>query len=97
MEINIPLKYQNDVETAVKLLKEEGCDSVFLFGSLVTGDFNEESDIDLGVTGLCPRKYIRTCCKLDKVIINDYDLVDFDENIEMFNFLCSINEVIKIG
>ena len=97
MELAIPIRYKKDIEVAVNLLKEEGCESVYLYGSLVTGDFHIESDIDLGVFGLCPRKYIRTCCKLDKLLENEYDLVDFDENIDMYNFLCSINEVFKIG
>ena len=97
MDFKIPENFQKDIETAVNLLKKEGCESIYLFGSLVTGDFHEESDIDIGVTGLCPRKYIRTCCELDRVIKNDYDLVDFDENIEMFNFLSSLNEVVRIG
>jgi len=33
----IPLKYQEDIRKASNFLKNEGCESIFLFGSIVTG------------------------------------------------------------
>jgi len=47
MELNIPSKYKKDVETAASLLKDEGCQSIYLFGSLVTGKIHQNSDIDI--------------------------------------------------
>jgi predicted nucleotidyltransferase len=52
MKLNIPAKYQNDIEIATNLLKNEGCQSIFLFGSLVTGKARDDSDIDIGIKGL---------------------------------------------
>ena len=49
MELNIPQKYKNDVEKAPSLLKSEGCEAVYLFGSLVTGNIRDDSDIDIGI------------------------------------------------
>ena len=49
MQHIIPKKYQKDIEIATNLLKDEGCKSVFLFGSLVTGKNHEFSDIDIGI------------------------------------------------
>jgi len=97
MDFQIPSKYQQDINNAVNLLKDEGCKSVYLFGSLVTGNLHENSDLDFGVMGLCPRKYFQTCTKLYKVLENDFDLIDFDENIGLFKMLLSIDEVVKIG
>jgi len=77
--------------------KEEGCTAIFLFGSLVTGKYSDSSDIDLGIMGLPPRKYIRTYSKLNNIIKNRFDLTDFDENIDLYNMLYSIGEVEKIG
>jgi predicted nucleotidyltransferase len=37
MELNIPQKYRQDIDNAASLLKNEGCEAVFLFGSLVMG------------------------------------------------------------
>jgi len=85
-----------DIEKASRCLKEEGCTEVFLFGSLVTGKYTDLSDIDLGIMGLPPRKYIRTYSKLNNIIKNKFDLIDFDENRDLYNLLCSIGEVEKI-
>jgi predicted nucleotidyltransferase len=97
MEINVPLKYRNDIEIATNLLKNEGCESIYLFGSLVTGKIHKNSDIDLGIKGLPPKKFIRVYSKLDNNLSNNVDLVDFDENSEFFDLLDSLGEVIEIG
>ena len=93
----IPEKYRLDIEKATSLLKEEGCSEIFLFGSLVTGKYTATSDIDLGVTGLPPRKYIRTCSKLSNILESEFDLVDFDENEKLYKLLHSIGEIVKVG
>ncbi|MCL2063414.1 MAG: nucleotidyltransferase domain-containing protein [Candidatus Cloacimonetes bacterium] len=97
MELNIPLKYQKDIETAVDFLKSEGCQSVYLFGSLVTGDIHDSSDIDIGIKGLPVGNFIRVYAKLDNKVVNDVDLVDFDAQDKFFELLNSIGEVVKIG
>lgn len=43
---NLPLSYQSDIKKATKILKENGATEVFIFGSIVNGKFNENSDID---------------------------------------------------
>jgi len=80
MEYNVPLKYREDIEIAANLLKNEGCQSVYLFGSLVTGKIHQNSDIDIGIKGLPPEKFIRVYAKLDNNLTNAVDLVDFDVN-----------------
>jgi len=93
----IPLKYQEDIEKAIILLKDEGCKSIFLFGSMVTGKIHDESDIDIGITGLSPQNFFRVYAHLDRQLKNKVDLVDFDENEDFFSLLNSLGEVVKIG
>jgi predicted nucleotidyltransferase len=98
MEVtNIPQRYQDDVELAVNYLKGEGCSAVYLFGSIVTGKIHDDSDIDIGVKGLPPKKFIRTYSILNDKLSNKIDLVDFDINISFFELLNSLGEVEKIG
>jgi len=97
MELNIPLKYQKDIETATKFLKNEGCQSVFLFGSMVTGKIHQNSDIDIGIKGLPPGNFFRVYAQLDSNISNEVDLVDFDANYKFYDLLSSIGEVVEIG
>ena len=97
MTINIPHQYQKDIEIAANLLKNEGCQSVYLFGSLVTGKIHQNSDIDIGIKGLPPEKFIRVYAKLDNSLSNVVDLVDFDENYKFYDLLTSLGEVMEIG
>ena len=96
-ELNIPKKYQKDIKTAVEILKSEGCQSVYLFGSPVTGKVHEHSDIDIGIKGLPKGKFFRTRVKVDRSIENNIDILDFDCNQDYFLLLKKIGEVVKIG
>jgi predicted nucleotidyltransferase len=91
----IPVKYQDDIKKAADLLKGEGC-SVFLFGSMVTGEIGKNSDIDIGISGLPPKKFFRVYADLDKKTSNKIDLVDFDMHKDFYNLLNSLGEVVKI-
>jgi len=93
----IPKNYQDDIQKAAFLLKNEGCKDVFLFGSLVTGKFHQNSDIDIGITGLNPKKFFRVYASLDKELSNRVDLVDFDSRHDFYSLLDSLGEVVKIG
>ena len=98
MEIErIPIKYREDIRKATNLLKNEGCRNVFLFGSLVKGKIHENSDIDIGISGLPPQKYLKVYAQLDKEISSKVDLVDFDANADFYSLLNSIGEVVTIG
>jgi predicted nucleotidyltransferase len=97
MGLIIPPKYQKDIDTATNFLKNEGCQSIYLFGSLVTGKIHQNSDIDIGIKGLPPEKFIRVYAKLDKNLSNTVDLVDFDENDKFYNLLNSLGEIVEIG
>jgi predicted nucleotidyltransferase len=97
MEFNLPLKYRKDIEVATNLLKNEGCSSVYLFGSMVTGRTHENSDIDIGIKGLPPERFFRVYAELDNNVSNEVDLVDFDENNKLYNLLHSLGELVEIG
>jgi len=97
MNVNIPQKYQKDIEVATNLLKKEGCQSIYLFGSLVTGKNHDDSDIDIGIKGLPKGKFFETCAKVYFAMDNEIDIVDFDKNFDFYTMLNSIGEVIQIG
>ena len=97
MELNIPQKYRQDIENATNLLKKEGCEAVFLFGSLVTGKIHDDSDIDIGIKGLPKGKFFEVYSRLYFDIENKIDLVDFDLNSDFYSMLNSIGEVVQIG
>jgi predicted nucleotidyltransferase len=49
---------ESDLERIVNLLvRRFGAERIIVFGSLVRGDFSDESDIDLAVEGIARRDY----------------------------------------
>ena len=97
MKLNIPQKYQRDIEIAINILKNEGCQSIYLFGSLVTGKSHGESDIDIGIKGLPKGKFFEVYSRLYFDLENNIDLVNFDTNFDFYSMLDRIGEVIQIG
>ena len=93
---NIPKKYINDIRKALDLLKNEGCKTVYLFGSMVTGKIHDHSDIDIGIKGLPSNKFFSVYSKLYWNLDNNFSLVDFDNDNSLYSLLVKHNEVIVI-
>ena len=68
-----------------------------MFGSLVTGKIHDKSDIDIGIKGLPKGKFFATCAKVYFALNNDIDIVDFDNNDELYSLLNRLGEVVEIG
>lgn len=56
--------------------REFGVKRVYLFGSLLSGEVNPHSDIDLAVEGLSPAVYYRAWARLERETDIPVDLVD---------------------
>ena len=97
MDLNIPQKYKKDLNTAIDILKKEGCTSIYLFGSLVTGTIHAKSDIDIGIKGLPKGKFVETYAKIYNALENNVDVIDFDKNYDLFNLLNKLREVVEVG
>lgn len=68
----------------------------YLFGSLVRGEITSSTDIDIGIQGLSPEIFFRVFDQLSEAVDSPLDLVDFDEQIDFFKMLNSVEEVIQI-
>jgi predicted nucleotidyltransferase len=95
--MRFPERYQKEILAARDLLKAEGCKKVYVFGSMVTGNMQENSDLDIGISGLPPEKFFKVYAKLDQSLNTAVDLVDFDESRDFFSLLNRLNEVVQIG
>jgi predicted nucleotidyltransferase len=93
----IPEKYRRDIEGAALMLKNEGCESVYLFGSMVTGKAHQNSDIDIGIKGFPKGMFFKIYSKLYFTFDSKIDLVDFDKNPDFYALLDKLGEVVKIG
>ena len=78
---------KRDIETAARILKEEGAKEVYLFGSAATGKLRPESDIDLAVRGLPPERFFPAMSAVVFAISVPFDLVDLDERNPFTEYL----------
>lgn len=92
----LPQTYQNDIQRAVQILKEAGCNEIFLFGSLVSGRHQIGSDIDLAVAGCPSGKFFSLLGQLMLELEHPVDLVSLDSQSELAEHLRQTGELIKI-
>lgn len=93
----LPSRYKEDIEKAVKILKNEGCKEVYLFGSLAEGNINEDSDIDLAIKGCPSGKYFNLIGKLMLELDHSIDLVNLDKDDDFASFLIREGELLYVS
>jgi predicted nucleotidyltransferase len=100
MKLNVselPRSVQEDIQRAVRILKEEGCSEVFLFGSAATGEFNEMSDLDIAIRG-CPKgRFFDILAKLFMSLSRPVDLVKLDSEDLFAQYLQKQGELLRVG
>ena len=67
------------VREAAAALKAAGAREVYVFGSAARDAMDDESDIDLAVTGLPPGLFYRAMGQARRILKRPVDLVDLDE------------------
>lgn len=85
------------IRIAAEVLKAEGAREVYLFGSLAKGRERPDSDIDLAVSGLPPRKFFHAMARAHRAIGRPMDLIDLDENTPFVQFLREHDELRLVG
>jgi predicted nucleotidyltransferase len=79
---------KGQIEQAAEVLKQFGAKEVYVFGSAVTGEMDEYSDIDLAVSGLPAKEFFRAWSKAgDRIPRRELDLVDLDDDRPFTKYL----------
>lgn len=95
---NLSISYKRDIKKAIKILKENNLKEIVIFGSLVNGNYNEISDIDISVRGLSQDKFYKVASILLFELENEFDLIDLDDEQNRFSqILLKIGELLKVG
>jgi predicted nucleotidyltransferase len=92
----VPESHRRDIETAVTILKREGCKEIYLFGSLVHGDFSDASDIDLAVKGLQKKKYFKILGKLMMALDHSVDLINLEKKDRFSALLIKKGSLLRV-
>lgn len=86
-----------DIERAVKILRDEGCREIYLFGSIVTGNAQPDSDLDIGIRDYPRERFFHIYGRLLTELEHNADLIDFGHLAAMFEVLSEIGEVRRIA
>ena len=76
--IKLPEEIEKDINIAKEILLREGVLEIYIFGSLVEGEFTENSDIDIATIGLREDRYFKIYGELLEKMNRDFDLVGLD-------------------
>lgn len=77
-EASLPESHRQDIERAVRILREGGCTEVLLFGSAAEGRLKPGSDLDIAVRGCPPGSYFALLGRLLRELDHPVDLVMLD-------------------
>lgn len=95
--LSVPETVREDIERAVRILKEGGCTHIFLFGSAAKGRIEDRSDLDLAVRGCPPDRFFGLLGRLLWELDRPVDLVDLDAQDAFAQYLQSRGELIQVG
>ncbi len=95
--VKVPESHRKDIETAVDILKGEGCSEIYLFGSLVHGDSSDKSDVDLAVKGLEKRNYFKILGKLMMALDHPVDLINLEKKDRFSALLLKKGELLRVA
>jgi predicted nucleotidyltransferase len=93
----IPKAYKNDVKKAIAILIKKGCKEIYLFGSLVHGDYSDSSDIDIAVTGIPKGDFFEIFGELMMSLDHRIDLINLEKRTRFVDLLKSKGELVRVA
>ncbi len=97
MKFIIPQIFRKDITNAIKILKSLGCTEIYLFGSIVKGDYRKNSDIDIAIKDCPPDKFYYAIGKLLLSLDHSIDLVDINHEKKLFKLLKEDKELVRVA
>ena len=93
----LPGEYRGDVEKAIHILTGEGCNEIYLFGSLANGKTSPTSDIDLAVKGLRDNIFFEVLGKLLMTLNHPVDLLSLEDENRFVALLKKRGELVRVA
>lgn len=92
----IPKTYKDDVKKAITILTGKGCKEIYLFGSLVHGDYSDRSDIDIAVTGIPRGDFFEIFGELMMSLDHPVDLINLGKRTRFVDLLKAKGELVRV-
>lgn len=93
----LPEDFQKDIYSAIEILKNAGCKEVYIFGSLATGNYSEDSDIDIAIKGCLPENYFSLLGQLLISLSRPVDLINLDRGEAFAKYLEKEGELHRVS
>ncbi|SDM49692.1 nucleotidyltransferase family protein [Halarsenatibacter silvermanii] len=90
-------EYKNDINKAIEILKDAGCEEIYLFGSLARGEDRKNADIDLAIRGCPEGVYFSLIGKLIIELEHSVDLVNLDKANDFAELLEDEGELVHVS
>ena len=94
---DVPDSIKRDVARGVTILKEAGCQQVYVFGSVAEGRVRSGSDIDFAVRGCPAKRFFKLQGRLLIEPRRSADLIDLDADPDLAAFLKREADMIHVG
>ncbi len=85
------------IERAAAALKAAGAREVYVFGSAAFGELRDESDVDLAVSGLPPRRFFYAMGEAADQLPCRLDLVDLDDDTPFTRYLKEKGKLVRVA
>ena len=86
-ELALPDDLKADISLATRILLDEGCKEIYIFGSVAKGTFTGDSDIDIATIGLSKSRFFKAYGRLLSKLHRGVDLVALDYDMEFGQYL----------
>lgn len=80
----LPEDYWVDIIRAIMISEGFACKHLYVFGSVVKGTTNKNSDLDIAVEGCPPGSFIKMYGKISNITEHNVDLINLDKNEDKF-------------
>lgn len=84
------------VRAAAAALRDAGAKEVYLFGSAAQGRLGPDSDVDLAVSGLPPKRFFHAMARAARILQLPLDLIDLDEDSLFTQYLREEGELVRV-
>ena len=96
-ELSLPEELKRDISIAAKILIEDGCKEVYVFGSIAKGSYTVDSDIDLATVGLPKSRFFAAYGRLLSNIRRHVDLVALDYDMDFGDRLKKVGTLSRVA
>ena len=96
-DLRLPEELTRDISAATEILVQDGCKEVYIFGSIASGTYTSDSDIDLATVGLPKDRFFATYGRILSTVRRHVDLVGLDYDTDFGNRLRQMGPLSRVA